>query len=112
MNNIKQQFIIQFPEIYPVGLNNDHYATYTVLQHFGNYCANHFEDEMGKEILNSVSALYDQNNFFNCNAIENEFLFPLAEQLGLNNIMKHLQNIPEKLWPVYIKVLIETQKHI
>lgn len=111
MNAIDQQFKKQFPEIYPVDAANDRSATYSVLHHFGTYCAQHFEDEKALEILNSVNNFYQQGNLFNCNAIENEFLYALANQLGINNVMNHLKRIPKNLWAVYIKVLIETQKN-
>lgn len=111
MNAIIQQFKEQFPEIYPVDTANDRSATYKVLYHFGTYCAQNFEDEKTIEILNSVNNFYQRESLFNCNAIENEFFYALANQLGVNNLMNHLQKIPKNLWAVYIKVLIETQKN-
>jgi hypothetical protein len=111
MNTIIQQFKEQFPDIFPANSGNDKYATYAVLHHYGVYCAQHFEEEKSKEILNTLNKVYQQKNLFACNAIENEFFAALAEQLGVNDLMKHLKNIPENLWSVYIKVLIETQKN-
>lgn len=110
MNAIIQQFKEQFPEIFPASTRNDKYATYAVLHHYGVYCAQHFEEEKSKEILNAINKLYQRKNLFTCNAIENEFFSALAERLGVNELMKHLQYIPENLWAVYINVLIETQK--
>lgn len=110
MNTIIQQFKEQFPEIYPIVSTNDSYASYKVLHHFGLYCAQHFEEEKSKEILNTVNMVYQKKSLFTCNAIENEFFSALAGQLGITELMKHLQLIPENLWSVYIKVLIETQK--
>lgn len=110
MNTIIQQFKEQFPEIYPSTSGHDRYATYAVLHHFGVYCAQHFEEEISKEILNTVNMVYQEKSLFICNAIENEFFLALADQLGYNELRKHLQLIPENLWFVYIKVLIETQK--
>jgi len=110
MNTIIQQFKEQFPEIFPTNSGNDKYATYAVLNHYGVYCAQHFEEDTSKEILNTINKVYQLKNLFTCNAIENEFFSALASQLGVNELMKHLQRIPENLWAVYIKVLIETQK--
>jgi len=110
MDNIIEQFKNQFPDIYPVVLTNDRYVTYSVLQHFGAFCAQNFAAQKSKDILNTIGALYTRDNLFNRNAIENEFFSPLAQQLGVNNLTEHLQNIPENMWGVYLKVLIETQK--
>ncbi len=111
MNTLIQQFKEQFPEIYPPVSVNDRYATYMVLHHFGSYCAQHFDGEKTKGILNTINKAYQRKSLFTCNAIENEFLAALAGQLGVNDLMKHLQTIPDNLWAVYIKVLIETQKN-
>lgn len=111
MDTIIQQFKQKFPEIYPVEADNNRYHAYSVLHYFGTYCAHHFEDEKTKEILNTVNNIYQRRSLFNCNAIENEFFYALADQLGVDNLMKHLQKIPENLWPVYIKVLIENQQN-
>ncbi len=110
MNTIIQQFKEQFPDIFPANSGNDKYATYAVLHHYGVYCAQHFEEDTSKEILNAINKVYQRKNLFSCNAIENEFFSALASQLGVKELMKHLQCIPENLWAVYIKVLIETQK--
>jgi len=110
MNTIIQQFKEQFPEIFPAFSGNDRYETYAVLHHYGVYCALHFEEEKSKEILNTVNKAYQRKNIFICNAIENEFLSALAGQLGVSELMKHLLHIPENLWSVYIKILIEIQK--
>ena len=69
MNTIIQQFKKKFPEIYPTVLANDSNAAYSVLRHYGIYCAQHFEEEKGKEILNTVDTMYQRNDLFNCNAI-------------------------------------------
>lgn len=106
-----QLFKEQFPEIFPVDSQNDKFAAYAVLHHFGDYCAHHFENDKSKAILNTVNKVYLRKNLFACNAIENEFFSVIAKQLGVNDLMQHLKNIPENLWTVYIKVLIETQKN-
>ena len=111
MNTIIQQFKQQFPEIYPSALGNDRYVAYSVLNYFGSYCAQHFEEDKSKDILNTINKVYQQKSVFTCNAIENEFFSALASQLGVNDLMKQFQNIPETLWSVYIKVVIETQKN-
>ena len=111
MNTIIQQFKEQFPEIFPTSSENDKYEKYAILHHYGDYCAQHFEEEKSIEILNIINKIYQQKNLFICNAIENEFFSPLASQLGVNDLMMHLKRIPENLWSIYIKVLIETQKN-
>ncbi len=111
MHTIVQQFKEQFPEIYPATSDNGRFTTYKVLHHFGSYCAQHFENEKAKEILNTINRVYQRKSLFTCNAIENEFLSALATKLGVNDLMNHLKSIPENLWAVYIKVLIETQKN-
>lgn len=110
MNTIIKQFKELYPEIFPDTVENDRYAPYAVLNHFGKYCAQHLEDEKCKEIMDIVNAVYQRENLFTCNAIENEFLSALANSLGAVELMKQLKHIPENLWAVYIKVLIETQK--
>lgn len=110
MTTVIQQLKEKFPEIFPIVPENDRYATYTVLHHFSDYCAHHFEEAKSKEILNIINTYYHQKNLLLCNAIENEFLSPLAIQLGVNELMKQLEMMPQNLWSVYIKVLIETQK--
>ncbi len=111
MNTIIQQFKEQFPEIYSEPLVKDKYATYSVLHHFGEYCAQHFEEDKAAKIIDAINKAYQKKNLFTCNAIENEFFSALAGKLGVNNLMKHLRRIPDNLWPVYLKVLIETQKN-
>ena len=112
MNTILQQFKEQYPEIFPEISINERYIPYSVLQHFGAYCAQNLEKDKSREILLTINNVYQQKKLFICNAIENEFLAEIAERLGVNDLMRQLQNMPENLWPVYIKVLIETQKNI
>ncbi len=111
MESIVQQFKKQLPEIFTPVLAEESYAAYSVLRHYGIYCTQHFQEENGKKILNTVDQMYQRNDLFNCNAIENEFLHPIADQLGVSNLMKQLENIPENLRNVYLKVLIKNQKN-
>ncbi len=110
MDTISQQFEEQFPAIFPASSGNDRYATYKVLHHYGDYCVQHFKEAKSIEILNIVNKVYPEKNHFMRNAIENELFKALVSQLGVNELMKHLQHIPDNLWTVYIKVLIEIQK--
>ena len=111
MNTIIQQLKEQFPEIFPKTMENNRYEAYKVLHHFGNYCVRNLEKEETQEILNAINKIYQRKNLFTSNAIENEFLFALATELGVTDLMKHLKILPENLWAVYISVLIETQKN-
>lgn len=111
MNTIPKQFQDQFPEIYPETVSNSAYASYSVLNHFGDYCAQHFQEEKTREILHTINKVYESQSLFTCNAIENEFFAVLANRMGANDLMNQLQYIPENLWSVYIKVLIETLKN-
>jgi len=111
MKTILQQLKVTFPEVYPKILSNDRYAAYAVLHLFGEYCAQHFENDKTKEILNTINSLYQRKSHFVCNAIENEFFFEMASQLKISELNKHFQIIPENLWALYIKVLIEIQKN-
>lgn len=110
MNTIIQQLKEQFPEIYPQEPENGRYDKYKVLHFFGSYCAQHFEEEKTQEILHTVNRIYQRNSLFTGNAIENEFLYALATQSDVSNLMSQLKVIPENLWEAYLKVLIETQK--
>lgn len=110
MNTIIQQLKEQFPEIYPQEPENGRYDKYKVLHFFGSYCAQHFEDEKTQEVLHTVNRIYQRKSLFTCNAIENEFLYALATQSDVSNLMSQLKVIPESLWEAYFKVLIETQK--
>lgn len=111
MNTIIQQFKEHYPEIFPEISIKERYVPYSVLQHFGAYCAQNLEHEKSRDILHTINNVYQQKKLFICNAIENEFLAEIANRLGVNNLMWQLQNMPENLWPVYLKVLIETQKN-
>lgn len=111
MNTIIKQFEEQFPEIYPSVSRNDRYATYAILNHFGNYCGENFEIENAKEILITINKVYQQKSIYACNAIENEFLPALAGRLGINDLSGNLEGIPETLRTVYLQVLIEIQKN-
>lgn len=111
MNTIIQQFKEHYPEIFPEISIKERCVPYSVLQHFGAYCAQNLEQEKSREILHTINNVYQQKKLFICNAIENEFLAEIANRLGVNNLMWQLQNMPENLWPEYLKVLIETQKN-
>lgn len=111
MNTTIQQLKEQFPEIYPKESENGRYIEYEVLHFFGSYCAQHFEDEKTQEILHAVNRIYQRKGLFTCNAIENEFLYAMATQSDVGNLMNQLKVIPENLWEAYFKVLIETQKN-
>lgn len=110
MNSAIQQMKKLFPEIFPAALETDRFAPYKVLSHFGSYCAQHFEEEKAREILAAVNKIYQRNDLFACNAIENEFFSALATQLDLTDLNNQLKRMPESLWGVYIKVLLETKK--
>lgn len=111
MSTIIQQFKEQFPEICPETLANDRYATYSVLHHFGAYCAQHFGEKKATEILDTVNGMYQRDILYIRNAIENEFLDAMATQLDVSNLMGQLEAMPTRLWEAYIKVLIETHKN-
>lgn len=111
MHTIIQELNEKFSGIFPATEAADRYAVYKALHDVGNYCAQHFEDEEALEILNTINRMYQRENLFTCNAIENEFLAALAAQLNLSELTTHLKRIPENLWAVYIHVLINKQKN-
>lgn len=111
--SVEQEFRRKFPEIYPLSLLikfPGELAEYRLLNYFGNFCAENFGSKKSEEILLTVNNLYQSENLFVKNAIENEFLFAIAEFLGTNELINHLQKIPNKLQLAYVKVLFETLK--
>ena len=109
MESIKHKLKSQFRELYPSSNMSDRMETYMVLQHFGSYCAQNFGNDKSKSILKLINDVYQQKSLFENNAIENEFFYAIASQLGNNDLMVHLNSIPESLWSTYIKVLVQTQ---
>lgn len=109
-SNIEQKLQEHFPELCPAEIDNDKFSLYKLLNHFGNYCSSHSESDKSQEILNVIDNLYQAKNLFDRNAIENEFLSVITRNLGVSELMHHLKKIPESLWTVYIKVLMETHK--
>lgn len=112
--SVEQEFRMKFPEIYPLSMLikfPGEWAEYRLLNYFGNYCAENFTTKKAEEILILIDYLYQSEDLFVRNAIENEFLSSLAEGLGAAEMIQHLQKIPSKLQLVYIKVLLETLKN-
>lgn len=111
--SVEQELRMKFPEIYPLSLLikfPGELAEYRLLNYFGNFCAENFGSKKSEEILLTVNNLYQSENLFVKNAIENEFLFAISELLGTNELINHLQKIPNKLQLAYVKVLFETLK--
>lgn len=112
---LEQCLRVRFPEIYPYGLiagaSDDECIDYRLLRHFGQYCSVNFGGNKADEILQVINTLYQSHDLFIQNAIENEFLFIVAESLGTTDLMVHLNRIPVELQLIYVKVLLETLKH-
>lgn len=103
---------LRFPEISPYRLVNpdpgDECIAYRLLNHFGQYCSENFMEKKTAEILLVVNTLYQSENLFIQNAIENEFLAVLAKNLDSSDLLMHLNKIPFDFQLPYIKVLLET----
>ncbi len=112
---LEQCLRLRFPEIYPYGLiyheSGDDCIVYRLLRHFGQYCIGNLEERQTGEILSVMNELYHSKDLFCKNAIENEFLSVIAENLGTVDLMTHLNRIPQPLQLTYIKVLLETLKY-
>lgn len=112
---LEQSLRIGFPEIYPYAMlnkeGNANYKEYMVLRHFGMYCSTHFDEHASREIIAMINSHYQSKDLFIQNAIENEFLYVIAEKLGTQNFLNHLNLIPGELQLSYVKVLLETLKH-
>lgn len=112
---LEQSLRIGFPEIYPYAMlnkeGNANYKEYMVLRHFGMYCSTHFDEHASREIIAMINSHYQSKDLFIQNAIENEFLYVIAEKLGTQNFLNHLNLIPGELHLSYVKVLLETLKH-
>ncbi len=93
-----------------VDLENDSCVAYSVLNHFGRYCAQHYQHQEAMEIMNMINLFYQSKNIFISNAIENEFLSVLATELDMTDLMNSLKRMPEGLWTAYLRVLIAAQK--
>ncbi len=89
----------------------EEFVLYKELNLLGNYCVEHFDEQESKEILGKINALYEQKNLFICNAIENEFLIVLVRKFQYSKLTEQLKALPESLWAIYIKVLLETLKN-
>ncbi len=110
MKAIIKELDESFGSILPTFHENDELVLYKKMNLLGSYYTEHFEEEKAGEIMKVIEAIYKRKNLFICNAIENEFLSVLAQHskpAGLSNLLKSL---PESLWVVYIKVLLETFK--
>lgn len=100
-----------FGSIYPPLQGNDEFLLYKKMNLLGCYYMEHLKDEKAIEIIKVIEAIYKQNDLFVCNAIENEFLSVLARQFNPSELAEQLKLLPESLWTVYIKVLLETFKN-
>lgn len=111
-SSISHQAKEHFPELFSQDSDNDDgdFSVYKRLYHLGVYCSENFQNDKGREVLKTVNMWYGTGNVFDNNAIENEFFLAIAERQNLESIMETLKEIPEQLWEVYIKVLLETQK--
>jgi len=89
----------------------EEFVLYKELNLLGNYCVEHFDEQKSKEIIGKINALYEQKDLFICNAIENEFLIVLVRKFQLSQLTEQLKALPESLWAIYIKVLLETLKN-
>lgn len=102
----------KFEEIHAPLQANEEFALYKELNLLGDYCFQHFDNENTVEILKVIDNIYRKNNLYSCNAIENEFFTVLAMQIEPTALTNQLYKMPESLWAVYLKILIETQKQI
>ncbi|OOG77636.1 hypothetical protein [Algoriphagus sp. A40] len=110
MENLIRQLQEGFPKAFPEYFEKDEYQIYRVLRYFGNRCAQYWESSETRQILSLITKVYQRENLFLCNAIENEFLATMAMRLDTDELMDQLKVMPESLLPVYLKVLIETKK--
>lgn len=113
--SLEESLRIGFPQVYPHSMLKEEYNStckgYIVLRYFGIYCSTHFEDQLTLNIISLINVHYQSNNLFIQNAIENEFLFAIADNLGTQGLLNNLNKIPEELQMIYLKVLMQTMKN-
>ena len=78
-------------------MSADKFADYWFLHQLSSFCAIHFPGIKAQEILQEVGDAYQANSFYEKNAIENEFLFPLVQQLGAARLKRNTQFFPPPL---------------
>lgn len=111
MKAIIKELDESFGSILPTFQENDELVLYKKLNLLGCYYTEHFEEEKAGEIIKVIEAIYKRKYLFVCNAIENEFLSVLALHSKPSELSHLLESLPESLWVVYIKVLLETLKN-
>jgi hypothetical protein len=109
-SNVTDRLSEYFPGHFPDEPVEDEYLFYRFLHHLGIYCADRFGQPESRRVLDSIDRIYRQDNLFDCNAIENEFLCTLATRRGTQNLLEDLSQLPEPLWKPYTEVLLKTQK--
>jgi hypothetical protein len=95
-----------FPDVYPVQALGP-YGDYAVLNHFAQYCAEHWDADICAEIFKIINILYTKGSLHDKNAIENEFLCMLSEYATFLNVKTLCRKFPETIRPVFIRSLIE-----
>jgi hypothetical protein len=99
-----------YEKIFPPLKENDEFSLYKKLNLLGYYYTEHLGDENANEIMTIIEAAYMQKDLFLRNAVENEFLSVLAQQFKPSDLNEQLRTLPESLWTVYIKIVLETFK--
>ncbi len=112
--SIEQFFRLQFPELYPFGMNaaenQEYLVDYKLLIFFANFCSEHPTCKQSSDILILINSIYKTQNIFVKNAIENEFLAVMVEKFGTTDMEKQLELIPSELQIVYKRILSEMKK--
>jgi hypothetical protein len=102
------------PEVYSYDIiskdTDKELEDYKILHHLGLYCAKHFWEPGGNEILKTIDSIYKSRDLFIQNAVENEFFTVLTLGLGMDKLLDIIKTIPTDLQTVYIKVLLEITK--
>ncbi|WP_298647999.1 hypothetical protein [uncultured Proteiniphilum sp.] len=111
---LDQYFKRWIPEAYSYDITNKEIdkevEDYKILHYLGWFCAKHFGELKASEILKMITSLYESEDLFIQNAIENEFLTVLTFNLGVDNLIEIIKTLPQDLQTVYIKVLLEITK--
>lgn len=60
-----------------------------------------------KDCFDMIDKFYQSGTLYEKNAVENEYLLPIANQEKTNSLMKDLKYMPKTLREIYIEIIIQ-----
>ena len=109
-SKIKKVLEKSFPEAFMESAQSGDFSEYNSLRMLCSYALNLIREkkkEQISELFEIIDDLYHFGTLHERNAIENEFLDPLAKEVKEESLREHLKLMPKTLKSVYIKTIIE-----